>query len=52
MEEIELYLDDAKDQMAKALGHVSQEITKIRAGKANPSMLDGSWYLITVRQVR
>lgn len=41
MEEIELYLDEAKDQMNKALNHVSHELTKIRAGKANPSMLDG-----------
>lgn len=41
MEEIELYLDEAKDQMTKALNHVSHELTKIRAGKANPSMLDG-----------
>ena len=41
MEEIELYLEDARDQMAKALAHVAHELTKIRAGKANPSMLDG-----------
>jgi ribosome recycling factor len=41
MEEIELYLDEAKDQMNKALHHVAHELTKIRAGKANPSMLDG-----------
>ena len=41
MEEIELYLDDAKDRMNKALHHVSNELTKIRAGKASPAMLDG-----------
>ena len=41
MEEIELYLDEAKTQMNKALQHVGQELGKIRAGKANPSMLDG-----------
>ena len=41
MEEIELYLEEAKDQMNKSLAHVSSELTKIRAGKANPSMLDG-----------
>lgn len=41
MEEIELYLDDARDQMAKVISHVGHELTKIRAGKANPSMLDG-----------
>lgn len=41
MEELELYLEEAKDQMTKALTHVGHELTKIRAGKANPSMLDG-----------
>jgi ribosome recycling factor len=41
MEEITLYLDDAREQMAKVLSHVGHELTKIRAGKANPSMLDG-----------
>jgi ribosome recycling factor len=41
MDEIELYLDDAKAQMNRALTHVGQELAKIRAGKANPSMLDG-----------
>lgn len=41
MEEIQLYLDEAKDLMTKGLNHVALELTKIRAGKANPSMLDG-----------
>lgn len=41
MEEIELYLEDAKEQMGKTLVHVSNELAKIRAGKANPNMLDG-----------
>jgi ribosome recycling factor len=41
MEEIELYLDEAREQMAKAIAHVTSELVKIRAGKANPSMLDG-----------
>lgn len=41
MEEIEMFLDEAKDLMSKALTHASNELTKIRAGKANPSMLDG-----------
>jgi ribosome recycling factor len=41
MEEIELYLEEAKDLMNKALTHLGSEIAKIRAGKANPSMLDG-----------
>jgi ribosome recycling factor len=41
MEEIELYLDDAKDSMLKALKHTELELTKVRAGKASPNMLDG-----------
>jgi len=40
MEELELYLEDAKEQMNKAIVHVGHELAKIRAGKANPSMLD------------
>jgi ribosome recycling factor len=41
MDELDLYLDDCKEQMTKALNHLAHELTKIRAGKANPSMLDG-----------
>ncbi len=41
MEEIELYLDDAKDRMVKAIGHLGSDLAKIRAGKASPAMLDG-----------
>src|SRR6187549_1082232 len=41
MEEIELYLEEALELMTKALTHCGSELAKIRAGKANPSMLDG-----------
>lgn len=41
MEEIQLYLEEAKELMDKALNHVVGEIAKIRAGKASPNMLDG-----------
>lgn len=41
MEEIQLFLDEAKELMEKALKHTALEFNKIRAGKANPSMLDG-----------
>jgi ribosome recycling factor len=41
MDELELYLDEAKDLMTKALNHLASELSKIRAGKANPAMLDG-----------
>lgn len=38
---IKKVLDDAKGQMDKAMEHCENEIAKIRAGKAMPSMLDG-----------
>lgn len=41
MEEIELFLEDARERMGKALSHVGNELVKIRAGKATPGMLDG-----------
>ncbi|RAW03004.1 ribosome recycling factor [Pseudochryseolinea flava] len=41
MEEIELYLEEARDLMNKALVHCGSELSKIRAGKANTAMLDG-----------
>ena len=41
MEEVEFILDHAQEMMDKSVGHVSQELVKIRAGKAMPSMLDG-----------
>ncbi|MFT6036335.1 MAG: ribosome recycling factor, partial [Marivirga sp.] len=41
MEEIELILEEAKDQMEKAVKHTKSELLKIRAGKATPSMLEG-----------
>ncbi len=39
-EEIELVLEDAKEQINKAIEHLDSELGKIRAGKANPRMLD------------
>lgn len=41
MEEIELFLEDARDTMEKALKHLNIELSKIRAGKASTAMLDG-----------
>lgn len=40
-EEIDLILESTKESMDKAIEHLEKELTKIRAGKANPSMLDG-----------
>jgi ribosome recycling factor len=38
---IKKQLDDAKINMDKAIEHCDNEVAKIRAGKAMPSMLDG-----------
>ncbi|HMH33781.1 MAG TPA: ribosome recycling factor [Puia sp.] len=40
-EELSMILDDARDSMQKAVNHLEAELIKIRAGKANPQMLDG-----------
>ena len=41
MEEIQLYLEEAKSLMDKAVQHTIAELIKIRAGKAMPNFLDG-----------
>ena len=41
LEEVSLTLEMAEDSMKKAIGHLEYELTKIRAGKANPQMLEG-----------
>ena len=38
-EEIELILEEAKDQMQAAMSHLEKAFAKIRAGKASPIML-------------
>lgn len=38
---ISLELEDCTENMAKAVAHAESELTKIRAGKASPGMLDG-----------
>jgi ribosome recycling factor len=38
---IKKQLNDAKALMEKAIDHADNELTKIRAGKASPGMLDG-----------
>lgn len=40
-EELELVVDDAESSMKKAISHLEVELTKIRAGKASPTMIDG-----------
>jgi len=41
MEEIEFYIEASKETMDGAIKHLSIELSKIRAGKASPAMLDG-----------
>jgi ribosome recycling factor len=41
MEEIELYLGEAQEMMDKAIRHTQAELSKIRAGKAMPNMVEG-----------
>ncbi len=40
-EEVELILEDAEDNMKNAISHLEKALIKIRAGKANPRMLEG-----------
>ena len=39
-EDIQFILDNAKEQMEKALDHLEAELVKVRAGKASPTMLE------------
>lgn len=38
---MQTYIDNTKQQMEKVLGHLNQELTKVRTGRAQVSMLDG-----------
>jgi len=40
-EALSLILDELTENMQKGIQHLEAELVKIRAGKANPSMLDG-----------
>jgi ribosome recycling factor len=39
--EVDTIISDTGESMHKALNHLEAELVKIRAGKANPAMLDG-----------
>lgn len=41
MEEVEMFIDDARDTMGRAIRHTEIELSKIRAGRASVNMLDG-----------
>jgi ribosome recycling factor len=40
-EEVELITEEAKDRMDKAIEHLEHELARLRAGRANPALLDG-----------
>jgi ribosome recycling factor len=40
-EELDLIIADTDESMTKAISHLESELSKIRAGKASPNMLDG-----------
>lgn len=40
-EEVNMYLEDARDSMQKSIEHLEDELMTIRAGKADPKILNG-----------
>ncbi len=40
-EEIEIIMEETQEKMADALSHLETELSKLRAGKATPALLDG-----------
>lgn len=40
-EEVELVIEETKDRMQKAVDHLEHELARLRAGRANPVLLDG-----------
>ena len=40
-DDLSFILEEGKDSMTKAINHLEAELIKIRAGKANPNMVDG-----------
>src|SRR4051812_15109550 len=40
-DDLSFILEEGKESMTKAISHLEAELVKIRAGKANPTMLDG-----------
>ncbi len=40
-EEIEIIMEETQEKMSDALSHLETELSKLRAGKATPALLDG-----------
>lgn len=41
MEEIDMILEEVQDNMKASIDHLEKQLLKVRAGRANPSMLEG-----------
>ena len=41
LDQLSVIFNEADDHMQKAIQHLETELQKIRAGRANPNMLDG-----------
>jgi len=41
MASVQQYLDDARKHMEKSIEHLEVELTKVRAGKVSPNIIDG-----------
>jgi ribosome recycling factor len=41
LEELSMITEDAHESMEKAINHLESELVKVRAGKANPNLVDG-----------
>jgi ribosome recycling factor len=40
-EDVELIIEETRDRMQKALEHLEHELARLRAGRANPALLEG-----------
>jgi ribosome recycling factor len=40
-DEVELIIEETRDRMDKALNHLEHELSRLRAGRSNPALLDG-----------
>ena len=43
-----MILEEAEQGMIKSMSHLSIELSKIRAGRANPSMLDAAFLKVSL----
>ncbi|WP_373810666.1 ribosome recycling factor [Porphyromonas macacae] len=41
MIDLNIFVDDARENMERAVEHLTEQLSRVRAGKANPKILDG-----------